>query len=41
MTTEIKKKGVLAYQEAPQRKTRADYSVRKGGRELVVPVEVN
>lgn len=31
VTTEIKKKGVLAYQGAPQRKTRADYSFRKRG----------
>lgn len=29
VTTEVKKKGVLAYQGAPQRKTRADYSFRK------------
>lgn len=31
VTTEIKKKGVLAYQGEPQRKTRADYSFRKRG----------
>lgn len=31
VTTEIKKKGVLAYQGVPQRKTRADYSFRKRG----------
>lgn len=31
VTREIKKKGVLAYQGAPQRKTRADYSFKKRG----------
>lgn len=39
VTTEMKKKGVLAYQGAPQRKTRAGHSFRKRGGGP--PVEVN